>query len=154
MKRRAMLIALLCVILAAPARAVEPGEMLADPALEARAQKISRELRCVVCQNESIDASNAPLAQDMRLLVRERLLAGDTDAEAKAYLVARYGNFVLLRPPVQTNTLLLWGGPFLVLALGAWWIAARARARASETTPPLSEEERAALARKLGEPKP
>jgi cytochrome c-type biogenesis protein CcmH len=146
-----MLLALALVAL--PAFAVEPSEMLADPRMEARAQKISQELRCVVCQNESIDASNAPLAQDMRKLVRERLMAGDSDAEVKAYLVARYGNFVLLRPPVQTNTLLLWGGPFLVLALGAWWIVARARSRA-ETVAPLTEEERRALGQRLGEPRP
>jgi len=117
------------LILATPmvSSAVEPDEMLADPALEARAEALSKELRCVVCQNQSIDASSAPLARDMRLLVRERLLAGDTDAQTKAYLVDRYGNFVLLKPPLQAHTLLLWFGPLLILLVvgGALLMAAR-----------------------------
>jgi cytochrome c-type biogenesis protein CcmH len=115
--------------LLAPARAlaVEPDEMLADPALEARAEALSKELRCVVCQNQTIDGSAAPLARDMRLLVRERLAAGDTDAQAKAYLVARYGNFVLLKPPFQPDTWALWIGPavILILAAGALVVAAK-----------------------------
>ncbi|MFZ5617828.1 MAG: cytochrome c-type biogenesis protein [Pseudomonadota bacterium] len=104
---------------AMPAGAVEPDEILADAALEARAQKISRELRCVVCQSQSIDESNAPLAKDMRILVRERLVAGDTDEEVFAYLVDRYGDYVLLKPPVQKNTVLLWSAPFVVFVAAA-----------------------------------
>ena len=91
--------------------AVDPGEKLADPALEARARAIAAELRCLVCQNQSIDDSDAPLAKDLRLLLRERLSAGASDAEAKAYIVSRYGDFVLLRPPLKPQTLLLWGAP-------------------------------------------
>lgn len=121
--------ALALAMLATPmvSLAVEPDEMLQDPALEARAETLSKELRCVVCQNQSIDASSAPLARDMRLLVRERIAAGDTNAEAKAYLVERYGNFVLLKPPFQADTLLLWFGPLLILVVagGALLIAAR-----------------------------
>ncbi len=115
--RAAVLMAVTVLSLAGSARAVEPDEMLSDPALEARAQHISKELRCVVCQNQNIDDSAAPLARDMRLLVRERLTSGDTDAQAKAFLVARYGNFVLLRPPFQPNTWALWLGPFVILLL-------------------------------------
>mgnify|MGYP005858098385 CR=1 FL=1 len=90
------------------ARAVQPGEVLADPALEARARALSANLRCLVCQNQSIDESDAPLARDLRLLVRERLVAGDSDAQVERFLVARYGEFVLLRPPFAAHTLLLW----------------------------------------------
>ena len=100
-----------------PVHAVEPGEILADARLEARARAISQKLRCVVCQNQSIDDSNAPLAKDLRVLVRERLTAGDTDGQAIGYIVARYGSFVLLKPPVQFNTLLLWLGPWLLAGL-------------------------------------
>lgn len=138
------------VLLTAPATyAVEPDEMLADPVLEARAQEISKHLRCVVCQNQSIDDSNADLAHDMRLLVRERLQAGDSDRQVTDYLVARYGNFVLLRPPVQTDTLALWITPFAVLAFAVTAMFLRQRARAPAR--PLSEEERAVLRRRLGE---
>ncbi|OFX03858.1 MAG: cytochrome C biogenesis protein [Alphaproteobacteria bacterium RIFCSPHIGHO2_12_FULL_63_12] len=98
--------------------AVEPDEVLADPALEARARDISRQLRCVVCQSQSIDDSNAPLAKDMRLIVRERLVAGDSNEEVYAYLVERYGDYVLLNPPIQKNTIVLWAAP-LVIFLGA-----------------------------------
>lgn len=98
--------------------AVTPDEMLRDTALEARARAISQDLRCVVCPNQSIDDSNAPLAKDLRVLVRDRLLAGDSDAETQAFIVARYGNFVLMKPPVQPNTMLLWFAPAL-LAAGA-----------------------------------
>jgi cytochrome c-type biogenesis protein CcmH len=102
--------------------AVTPDEMLSDPKLEARARAISAELRCVVCQNQSIDDSNAPLAHDLRVLLRERLAAGDTDQQSMDYLVARYGNFVLLKPPLQWDTLMLWVGPglFLLLSLLAY----------------------------------
>jgi cytochrome c-type biogenesis protein CcmH len=118
--------------------------MLQDRALEARAQAISQTLRCVVCQNETIDDSDAPLAHDMRLLVRARLVAGDSDAQARAYLVARYGNFVLLKPPVQANTLILWAMPFALLAAGGVLFALRARRRAPDVAP-LSDEEQRAL---------
>lgn len=114
---RAFLAALL-LLGAAGAAAVEPGERLSDPALEARARALSQELRCLVCQNQSIDDSSAPLARDLRLLVRERLQAGDGDAAVRDYLVARYGDFVLLRPPVKAATLALWLAPPILLALG------------------------------------
>jgi cytochrome c-type biogenesis protein CcmH len=132
MNRRSWLPFLLfCLLTAfsAPAQAVEPGEVLADPALETRARGLSQHLRCVVCQNQSIDDSNAPLARDLRVLVRERLTAGDTDEAALGYIVARYGNFVLLKPPVQVNTLLLWFGPVIILlcALLAYWTLIRKR---------------------------
>src|SRR3984885_5014621 len=102
-----------------PLRAVESNEMLADPGLEARARNLSAELRCLVCQNQSIDDSEAPLAHDLRVLLRERLTAGDNDEAAKAYLVARYGEFILLKPRLHWSTALLWGTPILILLLGA-----------------------------------
>src|SRR5947209_10528603 len=114
-------------LLAAPAFAVQPDEILSDPALEARARDLSRELRCLVCQNQSIDDSNAPLARDLRLLVRERLNAGDTDAQVMQFVEDRYGEFVLLRPAFNAHTLLLWLAPLVVL-LGAVWIGVRALA--------------------------
>jgi cytochrome c-type biogenesis protein CcmH len=98
--------------------AVEPGEILADPALEARARAVSKELRCMVCQNQSIDDSDAPLAHDLRVLVRERLKAGDSDAQVMNFLVARYGEFVLLRPPFAWHTAALWGLPPAALLAG------------------------------------
>ena len=116
--RRLALVTLAALALAAPARAVTPDEQLPDPRLEARARALSQELRCLVCQNQSIDDSNAPLAHDLRVILRERLAAGDTDAQAKAYLVTRYGDFVLLRPPFQPDTWALWLGPFAVLLAG------------------------------------
>lgn len=115
----------------APAFAVEPDEILSDPALEARARALSAELRCMVCQNQSIDDSQAPLAKDLRVLVRQRLVAGDSDAEVRRYLVDRYGNFILLKPPFETGTLLLWLTPGLVLLLGAGALVAKARSRAT-----------------------
>jgi cytochrome c-type biogenesis protein CcmH len=132
MKHRRLLASFLFCALTAisvPSQAVEPSEVLADPALETRARNLSRHLRCVVCQNQSIDDSNAPLARDLRVLLRERLKAGDTDEAANDYIVARYGNFVLLKPPVQINTLLLWFGPGIVfiLALLAYWTLIRKR---------------------------
>ena len=117
--------ALAVLLLASSAWAVEPDEVLDDPVLEARALDISRNLRCVVCQSQSIDESNAPLAKDMRIIVRERLVAGDTDAEVYAYLVDRYGDYVLLRPPLQPNTAPLWIAPaliFTIAAIGGWAI--------------------------------
>ena len=137
----------------APARAVEPDEMLDDPALEARARALSQEIRCLVCQNEPIDSSNADLARDLRILVRERIVAGDSDADVKAFLVARYGDYVLFDPPLKPYTYLLWFGPALILLLGALGVSlyfARAR-QAPGAAAPLSAEERARLERLLGD---
>src|SRR5580704_16396853 len=132
----------LLVAFAGAALAVEPNERLADPALEARAREISKGLRCLVCQNESIDDSGADLAHDIRVLLRERLKAGDSDAQAFQFIVARYGNFVLLKPPVEPATYLLWFGPpglLLVAAIGAA-LAVRHR-RGVPEAPPLTEAE-------------
>lgn len=135
-----------------PALAVEPGEMLNDPALEARARRLSQELRCVVCQNQSIDDSNAPLAHDLRVLVRERLAAGDSDAQVLAFVEARYGSFVLLRPRLTPQTLILWGTPLLLLAgAAAYLLSARARAVGNTLAPQLSPEERQRLAELMRE---
>jgi cytochrome c-type biogenesis protein CcmH len=135
----------------APALAVEPSEMLSDPALEARARTLSRELRCVVCQNESVDDSPAEVAHDIRRAVRERLVAGDTDRQVLDYMVARYGDYVLLEPPFKTRTLVLWLGTPAVLLLGALglWFAAR-RHSAAIGPAPLSEAERRRLDALLG----
>ena len=135
--------AALCVLIAAaPAFAVEPDEILSDAKLEARARAISAGLRCLVCQNQSIDDSNAPLARDLRLLVRERLKAGDSDAQVMQFVEDRYGEFVLLRPAFNAHTVLLWLAPLLVL-LGAIWAASRALARRAPQTAaaPLTEAE-------------
>lgn len=147
---RTLAIALVFSLAAGGAQAVEPAEMLADPVLEQRARDISADLRCVVCQNQSIDDSDAPLAHDMRLLVRERLLAGDTDRQVREYVVARYGNFVLLRPPFQANTWALWIAPFVVLALAALGLGAQLRRRA-KPAPELTDEQREKLAALLGQ---
>ncbi len=146
-------LALALVLLAAPAGAVEPNEMLDDPVLEQRARALSAEIRCVVCQNESIDSSNADIARELRVLVRERLVAGDSDQQVLDYLVARYGDFVLLRPPVKPTTYLLWFGPLMVLLLGIIAVFAYFRhQRASIAAPQdLSAEEQARLARLLDE---
>ena len=148
LRRRLLPGMLLALLLSGTALAVEPSEMLKDPALEARARAISRELRCLVCQNQSIDDSNADLAHDLRMIVRERLSAGDSDAQVKAYLVARYGDFVLLDPPFEAKTLILWLGPALVLLLGAGGIYAALRRRPAAAAPetPLNEAERQRLA--------
>jgi cytochrome c-type biogenesis protein CcmH len=145
--RRALVALLLALALAAPAQAVEPNEVLKDAKLEARARELSKELRCLVCQNQSIDDSAAPLARDLRVLVRERLLAGDSDRQVLDYLTQRYGSFVLLKPPMKPATYLLWFGPALVLALGAagLYLLARRRARAPAAPPPLSDAERRRL---------
>ncbi|MCB2113243.1 MAG: cytochrome c-type biogenesis protein [Parvularculaceae bacterium] len=118
---RARLLALILVFLsAAPAgQAVEPDEILANGALEARARTISRELRCVVCQSQSIDDSNAPLAKDMRIIVRERLVAGDSDDQVLKFMVDRYGDYVLLKPPVQRNTIFLWMAPVIIFLIAS-----------------------------------
>ena len=146
-----MRVLLLLLLLAGPAFAVLPDERLADPALEARARAISRDLRCVVCQNESIDDSNADLARDIRRLLRERLVAGDSDQQAVAYLVARYGDFVLLRPPVRADTWLLWFGPFALLVLGGGGVALALRRRRPAPPPPLTAEEQVRLERLMKE---
>ncbi|HEY8014738.1 MAG TPA: cytochrome c-type biogenesis protein [Dongiaceae bacterium] len=147
-----MLPLLLSFLLATAAFAVEPSEMLKDPALEARARSISRELRCLVCQNQSIDESNADLAHDLRVIVRERLTAGDSDDQVRAYLVARYGDFVLLDPPFKAKTLLLWCGPAVLLLLGAGGIYALLRRRQDGTPAlPLNEAERSRLAELMAE---
>lgn len=133
---------------ASQALAVEPDEVLADPALEARARAISREIRCVVCQSESIDDSNAPLARDLRLLVRERIKAGDEDEAVRDFLVARYGDYVLLKPRMQTNTLALWLAPAAAgLVGGVTALLFLRRRRAREKPKPLTPEELEALAK-------
>jgi len=140
------IIAVLFVFLAAPTLAVEPDEMLSDPVLEARAREISKDVRCVVCQNQDIDSSNAGVARDLRILVRERLVAGDTDQEVLDYLVARYGDFVLLKPPLKPSTYLLWFGPgfvFLMALLAGGRALARARNTANAAT--LSPQDEADL---------
>jgi cytochrome c-type biogenesis protein CcmH len=145
---RTVIAALLLLWLALPAMAVNPDEMLADPALEARARTISAGLRCLVCQNESIDDSDADLAHEIRVLVRERLKAGDTDAEVIQFLVDRYGEFVLLRPVIAPHTLVLWfAAPAIVIVGGiVLFVAARRRRRiAVAGAAALSPEEQKAL---------
>jgi cytochrome c-type biogenesis protein CcmH len=142
----------LAVFANAPAGwAVQPGEMLSDPVLEKRARTLSSELRCLVCQNQSIDDSDAPLAADLRRVVRERLVAHDTDTQVIDYIVARYGEFVLLKPRFELSTVLLWLTPILVLLAGltlASRAAARSRSKPSEA---LSEQEEAKLAKILAD---
>ena len=137
---------------AGSAWAVQPDEMLSNPRLEARARAIGKELRCLVCQNESIDDSNADLAHDLRVLVRQRITAGDSDEQVKTYIVARYGNYVLLKPPFDAETYLLWLGPLVLLlcAAGVVTIYYRRAARVAETVP-LSEEENLRLAALIGD---
>lgn len=142
--RRILLLPVALFALSSPVRAVTPDEMLKDPVLEARARAISQKLRCVVCQNQSIDDSNAPLAHDLRILVRERLTSGDTDAQTTSFIVARYGNFVLLQPPFQLDTLLLWAGPaifLMVTALGFWRHFARPSVAMPATSPFTRDEQ-------------
>ncbi len=134
--------------------AVTPDEMLADPKLEARAQALSAGLRCMVCQNELIDESEAPLAHDIRVLVRQKILAGESDAEIRAFLVARYGDFILLKPPFKPETFLLWTGPFLLLLAGGAAIAVSVKQRKTSASPAtLSAAERAKLAAIIGDEK-
>jgi cytochrome c-type biogenesis protein CcmH len=128
-----------------PALAIQPDEVLPDPALEQRARNISGGLRCLVCQNQSIDDSDAPLAKDLRILVRDRLKAGDSDAAVKDFIVQRYGEFVLLRPVFAPHTLLLWLTPLLVLVLGGTGIYVALRRRRTGATPGLNAEEQEAL---------
>jgi cytochrome c-type biogenesis protein CcmH len=150
--RRSAVYVFLVFLLALPALAVEPGERLTDPALEARARTISTELRCLVCQNESIDESHADLAHDIRILVRERLTAGDSDAQAVQAVVGRYGAFVLLRPPVEPATYMLWFAPPALILIGlaatVLWMRRRVPIAASA---PLSAEEQRRLDGLLGE---
>ncbi|MFN3938263.1 MAG: cytochrome c-type biogenesis protein CcmH [Gemmobacter sp.] len=145
---------ILVLVLAVPAHAVQPDEILDDPALEARARELSRDLRCLVCRNESIDDSNAPLARDLRILVRERLVAGDSDAEVMAFVVDRYGEYVLLRPTATGGNLVLWlAGPVLLAAgLGGAFLYLRRRRAAPGAAPqPLTEAERQRLREILNE---
>ena len=150
------LAAALFLSLSAPVFAVQPDEVLKDPAMEARAREISKELRCLVCQNQSIDDSNAPLARDLRVLVRERLVAGDDDTSVLGYITARYGDYVLLRPPFKASTYVLWIGPVIILLLGALGAALFLRGRnrpvtAGDTEAPLTPEERKRLDKLLRE---
>lgn len=148
------LVLLLALAFPVASLAVQPDEILKDPALETRARALSAGLRCLVCQNQSIDDSNAPLARDLRLVVRERLQAGDDDKEIIRYVVARYGDFVLLKPPFNSRTMLLWISPGVLLALGVGWLVMSVRRRRIlPQTPPLSEAERQALEKALAEGK-
>ena len=142
---------LLALAVAAPACAIEPQEQLTDPALEARARTLGQELRCLVCQNESIDDSNADLARDLRTIVRERLTAGDSDQQVLGFVTARYGDYVLLRPPVRGGTLVLWFGPVVLLVAAIIAMTLRRRRRAKAELAPLSSEEDRRLARLLDE---
>jgi cytochrome c-type biogenesis protein CcmH len=152
MRRLVLAIAMAAAMAGPAARAVEPSERLADPALEARARALSQELRCLVCQNQSIDESNADLAHDLRVLLRQRLTAGDTDRQVLDYVVARYGVFVLLDPPFLPATYLLWlVPPLLVLGAGIFVVVRAQRRRPDPELPALSEEERARAALLLGD---
>ncbi|HYA06463.1 MAG TPA: cytochrome c-type biogenesis protein [Xanthobacteraceae bacterium] len=131
MKYLYALMLLLSLIWSLPVRAVQPDEVLSDPKLEARARALSQDLRCLVCQNESIDDSEAPLAHDIRVLVRERIQAGDSDAQVISFLVSRYGEFVLLKPPLSWHTAMLWGLPPGLLLVGIVLLVVVARRRAA-----------------------
>lgn len=146
-----LLMALLLAVMALPALAVRPDEILPDATLEARARALGRDLRCLVCQNQSIDDSDADLARDLRRLVRERLVAGDSDAQIRTFLVDRYGDFVRLDPPLKASTMVLWFGPPLVLALGLTGIIVFIRRREAESPEGLDPIERARLERVLAE---
>ena len=149
-----LLVLSLALLASGAALAVEPDEVLTDPALEARARALSAELRCLVCQNQSIDDSNAPLARDLRLLVRERLAAGDSDEQVKTFLVERYGTFVLLKPPFDSRTLLLWLAPLVVLAGAAVLIIRHfgwGRSAPTAADVQLTREEQEKLERLLAE---
>lgn len=147
-----LLFALLLPLHVAPAFAVQPDEVLSDPALEARARELSKELRCMVCQNQSIDDSDAPLARDLRLLVRERLKAGDTNQQVLSFMVDRYGEFVLMRPVLSWRNALLWGAPILAVMLGGVVVllTLRRRAAAPEVAR-LTPDEEARVARLLAQ---
>ncbi|MCA0199403.1 MAG: cytochrome c-type biogenesis protein CcmH [Proteobacteria bacterium] len=140
-----ILVLLFALFFAGAVHAVEPSEMLKDPALEARAREVSKHLRCVVCQNETIDESNADIAKDMRLLLRTRILAGDSNEQVIQFLVSRYGDYVLLKPRFMASTYLLWFGPFIVLLLGAVVVYRRLHGTPVAGPAPLSPEEKATL---------
>ncbi len=148
---KALFLGLVLCLAAVSAGAVNPDEMLDDPALEARAREISKGLRCLVCQNQSIDDSDAGLARDLRVLVRERLVAGDSDGQVIDYVVSRYGDFVLMRPPFKATTYVLWLGPALIGGLGVLAVMAfyrrrrAAGARRGTAPPPLTEDEKRRL---------
>ncbi len=148
---KALFLGLVLCLAAVSAGAVNPDEMLDDPALEARAREISKGLRCLVCQNQSIDDSDADLARDLRVLVRERLVAGDSDGQVIDYVVSRYGDFVLMRPPFKATTYALWLGPALIGGLGVLAVMAfyrrrrAAGARRGTAPPPLTEDEKRRL---------
>jgi len=151
---RHLLLFVVFAILAFPVMAVEPSEVLGDPVLELRAREISKEVRCVVCQNQSIDDSDAELARDLRVLVRERLVEGDSDDEVIEFLVARYGDFVLLKPPFKGITYLLWLSPVLILLIGIFGVIAffkkKAEGEENNLAKPLSEDEKKRLKALLG----
>jgi cytochrome c-type biogenesis protein CcmH len=148
--RRFIFVLIAALSLASAAFAVEPDEVLPDPTLEARARALSKTLRCMVCQNQSIDDSNAPLARDLRLLLRERIKAGESDDQVRDFLVSRYGEFVLLEPLLNAHTVILWALPLAGLALGGitFLLISRRKNRMAEN--PLSSEEKQRLARLLG----
>ena len=125
--RRLLGCVLLLIVAATPLLAVEPDEILKDPRLEERARTLSSELRCLVCQNQSIDDSHAPLARDLRVLVRQKLVSGDSDDTIRAFLVERYGEFILLKPRFSFDTLVLWMSPFVLLLLGGWMLLRTSR---------------------------
>lgn len=155
---RHLLMTLGCVVglLTTPVFAVEPDEVLDDPVLEERAREISKDVRCVVCQNEPIDTSNAGVARDLRLLIRERLVAGDSDQEVFDFLVARYGDYVLFKPPFKPSTYALWIAPFAILIIGAGsvFVMLRRKPKAAVASAKLSAEDEAELDRLLNEDKP
>ena len=142
---RALLLSLMLSLMAMPAFAVLPSEILKDPALEERARDISKGLRCLACQNQSIDDSDATLARDLRVLVRERLVSGDSNEQVMDYVVSRYGDFVLLNPPFKTSTLVLWIGPFVFFLIGLITLGVMFRKRTQVVTeagaPALSTDE-------------
>ena len=156
MRRLAAIALVLAIIASSSSLAVQPEEMLKDPKLEARARELSRELRCMVCQNQSIDESEAPLARDLRLLVRERLTKGDTDQQVLDFLVVRYGEFVLLKPPLESSTIILWALPPVALLAGAigLFFAMRRRRTVQQEPATLSIEERRRLSTLVDEHRP
>jgi cytochrome c-type biogenesis protein CcmH len=147
MWRHAFIVLFVALLASGPSQAVQPDEILKDSVLESRARNLSRELRCMVCQNQSIDDSEAPLARDLRLLVRERLTKGDTDQQVLDFLVSRYGNFVLLRPPLEWHTILLWGLPpaALIAGLIGLMIKVRRQRPTASGTEALSQNEKRRL---------
>ncbi len=151
MRARSCLAAFLLLLMPCSAMAVQPDEIMADPVLETRARALSAQLRCMVCQNESIDESSADLARDLRLLVRERLKAGDSDGEVRSFLVRRYGDFILLKPPFKPETWLLWAAPFLILLAGGVLILLARWRQTPAGMEHLTGAERAKLAAMLGE---